>query len=62
MVEMCTRLAIERARRVTLHLQQARRSSIPTSAHFRNALIGKIGSPVTICQAQAAMAPAGLHF
>ena len=28
MVEMCTRLAIERARTVTLHLQQARRSSI----------------------------------
>jgi hypothetical protein len=31
MVEMCTRLAIERARTVTLHLQQARRSSIPTN-------------------------------
>ena len=30
MVEMCTHLAIERARKVTLHLQQARRSSIPT--------------------------------
>jgi hypothetical protein len=30
MVEMWTRLAIERARTVTLHLQQARRSSIPT--------------------------------
>src|SRR6516164_1189432 len=30
MVEMRSHLAIERARLVTLHLQQARRSSIPT--------------------------------
>ena len=34
MVEMCTRLAIERARKVTLHLQQARRSSIPTTRNW----------------------------
>jgi hypothetical protein len=32
MVEMRSHLAIERARLVTLHLQQARRSSIPTGA------------------------------
>ena len=31
MVEMRSHLAIERARLVTLHLQQARRSSIPTT-------------------------------
>ena len=31
MVEMGSHLAIERARLVTLHLQQARRSSIPTT-------------------------------
>ena len=31
MVEMRSHLAIQRARLVTLHLQQARRSSIPTS-------------------------------
>ena len=31
MVEMRSHLASERARLVTLHLQQARRSSIPTS-------------------------------
>src|SRR5215510_5594664 len=31
MVEMRSHLAIERARLVTLHLQQARRSSIPTN-------------------------------
>ena len=31
MVEMRSHLAIERARLVTLHLQQARRSSIPTA-------------------------------
>ena len=34
MVEMCTHLAIERARMVTLHLQQARRSSIPTKVLY----------------------------
>src|SRR6201987_1591904 len=32
MVEMGSHLAIERARLVTLHLQSARRSSIPTGA------------------------------
>jgi hypothetical protein len=37
MVEMGSHLAIERARLVTLHLQQARRSSIPTT---RNSLTG----------------------
>ena len=34
MVEMCTHLAIERARTVTLHLQRARRSSIPTTGNW----------------------------
>jgi len=34
MVEMRSHLAIERARLVTLHLQQARRSSIPTPSSF----------------------------
>ena len=31
MVELCTRLAIERARTVTLHLQRARPTSIPAT-------------------------------
>lgn len=35
MVEMRSHLAIERARLVTLHLQQARRSSIPTEQPIR---------------------------
>ena len=35
MVEMGTRLAIERARTVTLHLQLAHRSSIPTKENAR---------------------------
>ena len=35
MVEMGTRLAIERARTVTLHLQLAHRSSIPTKENVR---------------------------
>jgi hypothetical protein len=35
MVEMRSHLAIERARLVTLHLQQARRSSIPTKSCVR---------------------------
>ena len=46
MVEMRTQLAIERAGLVTLHLQPARRSSIPTttptagiSHHFDNSCI-----------------------
>ena len=34
MVEMRTHLVIERARLVTLHLKQARRSSIPTGVKF----------------------------
>ena len=36
MVEMRSHLAIERARLVTLHLQQARRSSIPTEPACRS--------------------------
>jgi len=36
MVEMGTRPAIERARTVTLHLQLARRSSIPTNPRLAN--------------------------
>jgi len=38
MVEMRTQLAIERAGLVTLHLQPARRSSIPTNDLGQNVL------------------------
>jgi hypothetical protein len=40
MVELCTRLAIERARTVTLHLQRARPTSIPASPVRATALPG----------------------
>jgi hypothetical protein len=44
MVEMRSHLAIERARLVTLHLQQARRSSIPTQCRKAEQQIGQTGN------------------
>jgi hypothetical protein len=35
MVELCTRLAVERARTVTLHLQRARPTSIPAESSLQ---------------------------
>ena len=43
MVEMRSQLAIERAGLVTLHLQPARRSSIPTTTHTRTTWAGGVG-------------------
>ena len=48
MVEMCTRLAIERARTVTLHLQLARRSSIPTK-HIGTPAVHMLFEPAHKC-------------
>ena len=45
MVELGTRLAIERARTVTLHLKPARWSSIPTVSGFE---LGQIVAAITI--------------
>jgi len=48
MVEMRTQLAIERAGLVTLHLQPARRSSIPTTDH-----VGQFSKSRLICRTEA---------
>src|SRR5215831_9079137 len=61
MVEMRSHLAIERARLVTLHLQQARRSSIPTtlisSARTRHRAGFACPKGWRVCAGQFALTP-----
>ena len=58
MVEMRSHLAIERARLVTLHLQQARRSSIPTTANGKTVVDASESRAKVMLVALAIRAPA----
>ena len=62
MVEMRTQLAIERAGLVTLHLQPARRSSIPTNRAIPAAEASKLGLPPPPCESREYCSSGGKSF